>query len=198
MSIEIHEESPSDLTEYARVPIAFQVRERLAIDTPDAGLGGLRLVVEAVTPPYRKDYDALPENHPTTWAQRFDLVGWGVLAAYSGAERVAGAVVVCGATGVEMLEGRADLAVLWDLRVAPEWQGQGVGAALFRAAERWAVKRGASCLKVETQNINVAACRFYARQGCVLGAIHRFQYPMLPDEAQLLWYKSLRARANAG
>ena len=46
-------------------------------------------------------------------------------------------------------------------------------------------------MKVETQNVNVPACRFYARQGCVLGAINRFAYPDLPDEVQLLWYKTL-------
>jgi GNAT superfamily N-acetyltransferase len=39
-------------------------------------------------------------------------------------------------------------------------RGLGIGAALFRAAERWAVARGARWLKVETQNVNVAACRF--------------------------------------
>jgi hypothetical protein len=38
MSGEIREQ-PAALTEYARVPIAFEVRERLAIEAPDAGLG---------------------------------------------------------------------------------------------------------------------------------------------------------------
>jgi hypothetical protein len=44
---------------------------------------------------------------------------------------------------------------------------------------------------VETQNINVPACRFYARMRCTLGAIHRYAYPDLPGEAQLLWYRTL-------
>lgn len=66
------------------------------------------------------------------------------------------------------------------------WRGHGVGAALFSAAEKWALARGAAWLKVETQSVNVPACRFYARQGCVLGAVHRFAYPALPDEMQLL------------
>ena len=29
------------------------------------------------------------------------------------------------------------------------------------------------------------------RMGCELGAMHRFAYPELPDEVQLLWYKAL-------
>lgn len=90
-----------------------------------------------------------------------------------------------------MLEGRTDLAVLWDIRVVPAARGQGVGSALFRAAESWAAANGCSRLKIETQNINVPACRFYARHGCVLEAAHRGIYPNLPDEIQRLWYKDL-------
>jgi hypothetical protein len=51
--------------------------------------------------------------------------------------------------------------------------------------------RGCRRLKVETQNTNVPACRLYASQGCTLGAIHRFAYPELPEEIQLLWYKDV-------
>ena len=58
-------------------------------------------------------------------------------------------------------------------------------------AEAWARACGATWLKVETQNVNVPACRFYARQGCVLGAVDRFAYPALPDEVRLLWCKHL-------
>jgi len=191
MSIEIREESASGLADYASVPIAFEVRERLAVVAPDAGLGGLHLAGEPVHPPFLKDYDAAPGQEPTAWASRFDLARWGILSAWVEGERVGGVAVAWDSPDVEMLEGRADLAVVWDLRVAPGWRGRGVGRALFRAAEDWALARGAAWLKVETQNVNVPACRFYARQGCVLGAVHRFAYPALPDEVQLLWYKHL-------
>ena len=90
-----------------------------------------------------------------------------------------------------MLERRLDLAVLWNIRVSPEARGRKVGSALFRAAEAWAAARGCQQLKVETQNINVPACRFYSRQRCVLGAINSFAYSELPNEVQLLWYKLL-------
>jgi hypothetical protein len=50
-------------------------------------------------------------------------------------------------------------------------------------------------MKIETQNINVDACRFYARMGCELGAIHRRAYitalAELAKEAMLLWYFDL-------
>jgi hypothetical protein len=46
-------------------------------------------------------------------------------------------------------------------------------------------------LKIETQNSNVAACRFYAREGCQLRGIHPGAYADFPDEIQLLWYIEL-------
>lgn len=198
MTVEIREDPPSALAEYARVPIAFTVREVLAVVAPEQGLGGLQLVPQRVATPYVKDYDADPEHHPTAWPARFDLRHWGILTAWAAGARVGGAVVAWDTPGVDLLERRRDIAVLWDLRVAPETRGQGVGTIVFQAAERWAVARGAAWLKVETQNVNVAACRFYAQQGCTLGAVHRFAYQTMPDETQLLWYKELAARVGAG
>ncbi|MBM3506487.1 MAG: GNAT family N-acetyltransferase [Alphaproteobacteria bacterium] len=93
--------------------------------------------------------------------------------------------------GIDLLEGRRDLAVIWDIRVAPGWRRCGVGSDLFAAAERWARARDCTEVKVETQNINVAACRFYEKQGCELRAANRGVYPTLRDEVQLLWYKEL-------
>jgi GNAT superfamily N-acetyltransferase len=186
------EEPAGALAEYGRVPIAFEVRRVLDLSAPENGLGGLVLAERAVDPPYVKDYDAIAGEGPARWAERFDLSRWGFFAAFDGDRRVGGAAVAFDTPGVEMLEGRRDLAVLWDLRVAPHARGRGVGAALVRAAEAWAAARGCRRMKVETQNVNVPACRFYARQGFVLGAIHRFAYPDLPGEAQLLWYRDLR------
>jgi ribosomal protein S18 acetylase RimI-like enzyme len=191
MPPEIREESFTALADYATIPIAFEVREVLAVLTPNGGLDGIQLVAKEVAVPYEKDYDAIPANHPSEWASRFDLGRWGVLSAWKGGTRVGGAVIAWGATEAELLEGQHDLAVLWDIRVTPAARGQGLGTALFQAGARWAVKRGAHWLKAETQNINVPACRFYAGQGCTLGALHRFAYASLPEEVQLLWYKQL-------
>ena len=46
-------------------------------------------------------------------------------------------------------------------------------------------------MKIETQNINVPACRFYARQGCRLSAIVSHAYAEFPDEIQLIWRLAL-------
>jgi GNAT superfamily N-acetyltransferase len=198
MTVRIEREPLSHLAEYARVSIAFDVHETLEVSTSDFDVDGHALRGRPVRAPYVKDYDRVPGNHPTEWLRRFDMRAWAILAAWDCDTRVGGAVVVWNTPGVDMLEGRSDLAVLWDLRVAPVARGRGIGSALFRAAESWAAGQGAHWLEAETQNVNVGACRFYTRQGCTLGAVHRFAYPELPDEVQLLWYKDLRPPISAG
>ncbi len=173
------------------VSIAFDVERILDMELVDGGLGGFSLTERAVAVPYRKDYDAIAGEAPTRWAERFDIARWGLISALAGEEWIGGATVAVDTPGVRMLEGRDDLAVLWDLRVAPAFRGLGVGSALFGEAERWAAARGCRQLKIETQNVNLPACRFYAHRGCTLGAINRFAYREFPDEVQLLWYRDL-------
>lgn len=190
VGVVISEEPMSRLGEHAAVPISFRVERVLEVSTPDSGLAGIVLNEVAVDVPWEKDYDAIKGEGPTRWPKRFDTTNWGLIAAHDEDVRVGGAVIAFDAPRVDMLDGRCDLCVLWDLRVRPEVRASGVGTLLFRAVEDWARDRGCRTLKVETQNINVPACRFYARMGCALGGIDRFAYPGL-DETQLLWFKEL-------
>jgi GNAT superfamily N-acetyltransferase len=185
--IEIRAESPDWIAEYARVPISFEVRSVFDVERT---AGGLELRERAVEP-YVKDYDAEDGQAPHTWPARFDLSRWGFFAAFLDDVRVGGAAVAFDTPEVDLLEGRRDVAVLWDIRVSPAARGRDIGVQLFRAAEAWAVARGCQRLDVETQNVNVGACRFYAQQGCVLREARPFAYPSLPQEIQLLWSKEL-------
>ena len=198
MSIEVRQESIAALAEYAGIPIAFEVNEMFDVATDPSGGGRFTLSARRVPTPYHKDYDALMGQSPAQWSQRFDVSKWGFFSARVGGERVGGAAVAYDTPTLDMLEGRLDLAVLWDIRVVPSKRRCGVGSALFEAVELWASARGCRQLKVETQNINVAACRFYAQQGYVLRAAHRGAYPELPNEIQLLWYKNLTRRGTVG
>jgi GNAT superfamily N-acetyltransferase len=190
MDVEIAEEPMSTLAEHGTISTAFLVQRMLELEVRDGGFAGFVLSEREIEVPYIKDYDIDGEG-PHTWAETFDLRNWGLLVARSDGRRVGGAVLAFDTPGIEMLRGQRDLVVLWDLRVASEARRSGVGARLFRAAEAWALARGCRQLEVETQNVNLPACRFYARQGCVLGAIHRYAYPDLPKEFQMLWHKEL-------
>ena len=185
------EEPISRLSEHGRLPISFRVDRRFEVTPIEAGLGGIAFQERSVARPYIKDYDAIEGEEPTRWAGRWDLANWGLISAFLQGDWVGGAVLAFDTEGLDMLEGRKDLAVLWDIRVHSDHRRHGLGCALFLASETWARARGCRRLKVETQNINVPACRFYAKQGCVLGSINRFAYPDFPDEVQLLWYKDL-------
>jgi GNAT superfamily N-acetyltransferase len=191
MTIEIILEELDHLPEHGKISIAFEVRSVLELTVADQGLGGFILRERALTSPYVKDYDNIGASRPDNWSQCFDITNWALHSAWIDGRRTGGLVTAFNTQGLDMLERREDLAVIWDLRVTPELRGRGLGSALFAAAEGWAKARNCRQLKVETQNINVNACRFYARQGCTLGGMHRFGYPLLPEEVQLLWYKEI-------
>ena len=197
MPIEIRPIGPNLLADYAAISIAFTVESILRVDVIDHGLGGLVLTEEPVTPPYVKTYgqDSGDEaDSPISWPRQFNIGNWGIFLAYSGPQPVGGAAVAVDTPDLNMLESRRDLAVLWDIRIRPDMRGRGIGRALLRHAADWARQRGHTQLKIETQNVNVPACRFYASQGCTLGAIHRYGYaacPPVAHEAMLLWYLDL-------
>jgi GNAT superfamily N-acetyltransferase len=193
VGIEIREEAltRAALEEHAAISIAFVVDRILEIRLADAGLRGISLTETAVANPYVKDYDAIEDERPTCWPGRFDVSRWALITGRRDGTRVGGAVIALRTPGLRMASGRDDVAVLWDIRVSPAERGTGVGSALFRAAATWAGARGCAWLKIETQNVNVAACRFYQKMGCTLGGIDRFAYPELPAEIQLLWWKAL-------
>ncbi|MCA9708038.1 MAG: GNAT family N-acetyltransferase [Myxococcales bacterium] len=192
VQLEITEGPVTQLDEYVTVPIAFEVRTILALEVPEQGLGGFHLVERAVEAPYVKDYDAL--ESPLRWPERFDLSRWRAFTACRDGARVGGLVLAFDTPGLHHLEGRRDCAAVWDLRVSPVLRGHGVGSRLLAAAETWARARGIDTLTIETQNVNLGACRFYARRGCVLAEIRRFTYPALPHEIELRWVKTLGPR----
>jgi streptothricin acetyltransferase len=176
--------------EYGQVSIGFLVREIFDAQGVAAMMQG---VVPAATPiaePYWKDYDVYPGSHPAEWPGRFDVSKWTVLTAWHDGLRVGGAVIAIDDRQLDLRD-RPGLALLWDIRVAPNMRHRGVGRLLLHAAEVAATERGASALRVETQQVNVAACRFYQRNGYVLERMNTDAYPNLPDEIQLLWLKTL-------
>ncbi len=187
----------ASLAEYAEIPMSFEVSSRLAVELVDDGLGGIRLTEQAVDPPWVKDYDALEEegyHGLTRWLSQFDTSRWALLLAREEGRTVGGATIAYRSPEVRMLAGRDDLAVLWDIRVRPERRRSGIGGALLAEVVKWARQHDCTQLKIETQNINVPACRFYVRQGCRLGEIDRYAYwrdPRVADEVMLIWYLDL-------
>ena len=103
-----------------------------------------------------------------------------------------GAMTVAGRTeGLNMLSGRTDACVLWDIRVADAYKRKGIGQELFDMGIRGAKKERYHQMIIECQNNNVPACRFYQKQGAVLSKVDMYAYyldPEVKDEIQFVWY----------
>ena len=190
MTIRYVRQSTDVLSEYGDVSIAFTVNSKFNVEAIERGLEGWQLTETLVEPTCTKDYDEDNHERTTRWL-RWDPSNWRVISAFNGDERVGGAVVAWKTPRVRFLKVRDDIAALWDIRVQPGWRGRGIGSQMFEEAVAYARTRGCRWLKIETQNINVPACKFYASQGCELRTIAPNAYPEYPEEVEFHWYLDL-------
>jgi ribosomal protein S18 acetylase RimI-like enzyme len=78
-----------------------------------------------------------------------------------------------------------------DIAVDVHFRRQGIGVALMKRAVTWAQDRNHPGIMLETQNNNVAACKFYEKCGFVLGGFDRYLYRGIykdTEEIALFWY----------
>jgi GNAT superfamily N-acetyltransferase len=191
IEVEIVEEPITVLKEYGRIPISFEVQSVFEVRLMDRGLKGFKFSERKVKPSWVKDYDAFKDQGPERWAKLWDISNWRVISAFLEDRRIGGCVIAYDTPEVDKLEGRKDIAALWDLRVEPDYRREGIGGRLVEAAAAWAIRHRCRILKVETQNINVPACRLYAKHGFVLCAMDRYAYRELPAEVELIWCREL-------
>ncbi|MFB5065681.1 MAG: GNAT family N-acetyltransferase [Candidatus Wallacebacter cryptica] len=177
------------LIEYGKISIAFYVEREYEVVPVENGLGGLLLQEIQPDLPYWVDHDA--GESPEVWWSTWDMSKWGVISAFWNGELVGGGIVARDTSGIGIPEGRRDLGLLWDLRVADEFRQRGIGTAVFNACADWSRKQGLKQLRIETQTYNIGACSFYAGLGAVLGAVDCYAYPQHPRIKQLIWYYDL-------
>ncbi|KAF2428551.1 streptothricin N-acetyltransferase SatA [Bacillus subtilis] len=81
-------------------------------------------------------------------------------------------------------------ALIEDIAVAKDYRQKGVGTALLHKAIEWAKENRFCGLMLETQDINVSACRFYAKHHFIIGAVDTMLYSNLPtaNEIAIFWY----------
>lgn len=176
---------------YDSVSMNVEVHSEYRVRLLDGGLGGL-LLEEVPVAPLVKDLSQY--ERATEYETLFDIATWRFFMAFDG-ETPVGALTLAGPTEhLYMLNGRTDACVLWDIRVADGYKHQGIGQRLFDMALAAARETGYRQMIIECQNNNVPACRFYRKQGAVLGKVDRYAYyddPMLRNETQLIWYLDL-------
>lgn len=185
------ESDKSILDDYVKVPMSYKVESIYEVISKDDGLAGYDITEKQVDKPYIKDYDEGADD-PFKWIKSRDTSKWVYFVIYDNKKPVAGAIVAFDTEGIRMLDGRDDIAVLWDIRVHPDYRSKGLGKWLIDKAKEWAKERNCKYLKMETQNNNTKACRFYHAMGAKLDGIRKNVYTgEEADEIQFLWYIDL-------
>lgn len=176
---------------YDGIEMLVHVNSYYALEKVNNGLGGI-ILNETPVKSYIKDlgnYDAASK-----YEDSFDISNWAFFMAFDGDQPIGAATVATKTENVHMLEGREDLSVLWDIRVAEGYKHQGIGQKLFDLAVDWSIVNGFKQMKIECQNNNVPACKFYHKQGAVLSKIDEYAYHNdieVRDEVQFIWYLNL-------
>ena len=180
------------LSEYDKIDMTVNVDKIYSLEKQNRGLGGM-LFKEKAIEPYINDFSVYEKI--SELPERFDISNWAFFMAFDDDKPVGAAVAASKTNEVNMLDGRNDMAVLWDIRVTEHYKHRGIGQLLFDAVCAWSRKNGLAELKIECQNINVPACRFYHKQGAVLRKIDEYAYhddERCKDEVQLIWYLDLK------
>ena len=82
------------------------------------------------------------------------------------------------------------LAYIENIAVRSSFRKSGVGHLLLEAAEAWAKEQSLIGLSLEAQNDNLIACRFYVKEGFVLGGVDTLKQSANPEiDITLYWYK---------
>lgn len=187
--ISIREVTKQDLGEYAQIPMWLKVTSKYELEKVNGGLGGI-LLKEVKVDEYIKDLGVYEK--PLEWEEQFNISNWGFFIAYDNDKPIGGAALVYNTEGVNLLRNRKDIVVLWDIRIAPEYKARGIGSEIFSHIIDWSKDRNCKQIKIETQNNNVPACKFYAKQGAKLAQIDEYAYyGEDDDEVMLMWYLNI-------
>lgn len=173
---------------YDNLSMNVDVRTVYEIKRINNGLGGFCFEEVEVTP-YIKDLSVY--ERATEYETNFDIGKWRFYMAFD-EEKPIGAMTVAGTTpNLNMLSGRDDVCILWDIRVIDGYKHQGVGQKLFDMGIKRAKEDGYKQMIIECQNNNAPACKFYHKQGAVLSKIDMYAYFLEEDcknEVQFIWY----------
>ncbi len=192
MNITIKQVNTTYFPQYDTIPMQVRVEREYRLVKQNNGLGGITFEENPVKP-YIKNFCVGKDESVTRWL-RWDLSNWGFFMAFDDDKPIGAAAIATKTNDINMLCDRNDLAVLWDIRVTDDYKHQGIGHALFQKAIEWSRTQGMTQLKIECQNNNVPAVKFYHKQGAVLGGVDEYAYyndPYAKGEIQFIWYLDL-------
>lgn len=102
-------------------------------------------------------------------------------------EYVGGVITVTHSPKVNMHKNDMTNAVLWDIRVHPNYQKRGIASKLLNKSIEFSKKMNCKSLLIETQNNNPKAINFYTKNKAYLHEINKGVYESLLGETQLIF-----------
>lgn len=77
------------------------------------------------------------------------------------------------------------------ISVAKSARGNGIASSLIEEAQKWALKSNLKGFMLETQDVNLGACRLYIKNDFLLGSVDTMLYQNFKtkEEQALIWYK---------
>lgn len=100
---------------------------------------------------------------------------------------IGGVITVTHSPKVTMHKGIMLNAILWDIRVHPNFQRQGIASILLNKSIEFSKKMNCNSLLIETQNNNPKAINFYTKNEAYLYEINKGKYESQPSETQLIF-----------
>lgn len=81
-------------------------------------------------------------------------------------------------------------AFIEEITVVINWRQRGIGTELLMKVIKWAKQNNLVGLMLETQDVNLLACRFYAKNNFVIGAVDNMLYTNFStaNEKAIIWY----------
>ena len=81
-------------------------------------------------------------------------------------------------------------AYIQDIGIKKNFRGMGIGQKLMDQAVIWTKEKKLKGIMLETQDVNINACRFYKKYGFILGGVDIMLYSNFKNSSQkaLFWY----------
>lgn len=175
-SLTITEISTVNIADINRTDTTHEINSRIV---PFIENGVFSYTIEVIDPAYLKTY----EEDDIDYTAYVDNPDKAAFLAYFGG-MLAGQIV--------LRRNWNSLAYIEDIRVGSNFRRRGTGIALLNKAEEWAKKGGMPGIMLETQDVNVPACRLYEKAGFILGGVDKKLYGAIDKDAHetaLFWYK---------
>jgi ribosomal protein S18 acetylase RimI-like enzyme len=178
--LEIRPLTAEDIPRLSEIRPTYRTDTILAIEHSGSGYQvGWRLTERRLAQPFDKGglYDFTPEMQQNIRARLNRGEAAYQRVAVADGQRLVGVL--------DMLwQAWNETAFIYNLMIDLDFRGQGIGQRLWHMAVRAAKNWNARAITLETQQTNIAACRFYARMGCRLVGLDESLYGNYTDDPE--------------